>query len=338
VSDTLARRALLLALVPVAVGLSSCRSRPKVVEPPPAPAKVHLPPPTEVPAGRSFVVAAAGDIAGRSNRHLETAALLLELHEKQRLAAILTLGDLVYPRGEYHDFLAYYHPSWGHPALRPLTRPVPGNHEYDQGRSDARGYFDYWNGPDAEFGQAGQRGLGYYSFELGDWHLIAVNSSDSCRKIPCMAGSAMHTWLVNDLRETTKKCVLAYWHHPRFQVGSAHKSNAAMAPIWDALYEARADVVLTGHEHNFQQLAPLDRQGRPDRDRGIRSFVVGTGGAYPYRNFDHRQLPGAGEVTMAQQAGVLVLTLEPGAYSWRFIAVVRGSAGRVLFQGREDCR
>jgi acid phosphatase type 7 len=337
VSSRLTPRALLVLALAL-VGIASCQRPRRKVEQPPEPAKVHVPAPSEVPAGRSFVVAAAGDIAGRSNRHLETAALLLELHEKAPLAAILALGDLAYPRGEYHDFLAYYHPSWGHPALRPLTRPVPGNHEYNQGRSDARGYFDYWNGPDVQHGQAGERGLGYYSFDLGDWHLIAVNTSDGCRRVPCVAGSAMHTWLVADLRENTKKCVLAYWHHPRFQLGTAHKSNATVAPIWDALYQARADVVLSGHEHNFQQLARLNREGKRDADSGIRSFVVGTGGAYPYRNFDHRQVPGAGEVTMAQQAGVLVLTLEPGAYRWRFIAVVRGASGRVLFEGQEECR
>jgi hypothetical protein len=184
----------------------------------------------------------------------------------------------------------------------------------------------------------GERGLGYYSFDLGDWHLIALNTSDGCRRVPCAVGSAMHTWLVADLRQNTKKCVLAYWHHPRFQLGTAHKSNVAVAPLWDALYQARADVVLSGHEHNFQQLARLDRKGKRDADSGIRSFVVGTGGAYPYRNFDLRQVPGAGEVTMAQQVGVLVLTLEPGAYRWRFIAVVRGGSGRVLFEGQEECR
>jgi hypothetical protein len=316
-----------------------CRDRRAPVrEAPPPASQVHVPPPAAVPAGRSFVVAAAGDISGRANRHVETAALLLELAEKEHLAAILPLGDLAYPRGELHDFLAHYHPSWGHPALRPLTRPVPGNHEYDQGRSDARGYFDYWNGPDRDFGQAGERGLGYYSFDLGDWHLLAVNSSDGCRSVPCARGSAMHQWLVADLKANTKKCVLAYWHHPRFQLGAIHKSGPQMAAIWDALYDAGADVVLSGHEHNFQELRPLDKQGRVDMQHGIRSFVVGTGGAYPYRTIDHRQVPGAGEATLTAQPGVLVLTLEPGTYSWRFVAVVRGAAGKTLIEGRDQCR
>jgi hypothetical protein len=300
--------------------------------------QVQMPPPSQIPVGRSFVVAAAGDIAGRSNRHVETAALLLAVHERERLAAILPLGDLVYPRGEYHDFLAYYHPSWGHPALRPITRPVPGNHEYDQGRSDAHGYFDYWNGPGKQVGQAGQRGLGYYSFDVGDWHLVAINTSDRCRKIPCDPAAPMHRWLVEDLRRNTKKCVLAYWHHPRFQVGAYHKDTPKVGPIWDALWEARADVVLSGHDHNFQQLAPLDRDGRIDREGGIRSFVIGTGGAFPYVAFDHAPHPNVAEVTLTQQIGVLLLTLQPGEYQWRFVSAARGSAGRVLAQGSDRCR
>jgi acid phosphatase type 7 len=292
--------------------------------------------PTAVPAGRGFVVAAAGDIAGRMNRQSESAALLLALHEREHLAAILTLGDLVYPRGEYHDFLAYYHPSWGHPALRPLTRPVPGNHEYAQGRSDADGYFDYWNGPGERFGQAGERGLGYYSYDIGDWHLVAVNSSDQCRKVPCTPGTLMHSWLVQDLRASSKRCQLAYWHHPRFQVG-AHKDAPRVQPIWDALHDAGVDVVLVGHDHNYQQLAPLDKDGRHQPGRGIRSFVVGTGGAGPYITFTPEDHPGVVEQLITQQVGVLLLTLEPGAYAWRFVAATRGGGAQVLAQGRDVC-
>jgi acid phosphatase type 7 len=298
--------------------------------------QLSVAPPTEVPPGRSFVVAAAGDIAGRMNRQGESAALLLGLHQRERLAAILPLGDLVYPRGEYHDFLAYYAPSWGHPTLRPLTRPVPGNHEYDQGRSDADGYFDYWNGPGQRFGQGGERGLGYYSYDLGDWHMVAINSSDQCRKIPCTPGSLLHSWLVQDLRASRKRCQLAYWHHPRFQVG-AHRDAPRVQPLWEALYDAGADVVLTGHDHNFQQLAPLDRAGRPEPGRGIRSFVVGTGGASPYVNFTPDDHPGAVERLITQRVGVLVLTLEPDAYAWRFVAVASGGQAQVLAEGRDVC-
>jgi hypothetical protein len=270
------------------------------------------------------------------NGQRATAKLLLALREREPLAAILPLGDLQYPRGAYADFMAYYHPSWGQPALRAITRPVPGNHEYDQGRSDARGYFDYFNGPDQRSGPAGERGKGYYSYELGSWHLVALNSSNGCRRVSCVPGSTMHTWLVRDLASTSKKCVLAYWHHPRFQMGN-HADNQAVAPLWDALYDAGADVVLTGHDHNFQQLARLDKRGALDPARGIRSFVVGTGGAPPYTRFDESLHPGAGETMLSRRAGVLLLTLEPTAYHWRFMAA--GTLeGRVLAQGRDTCR
>jgi hypothetical protein len=281
------------------------------------------------------IIAAAGDIAGRVNRHRSTSKLLMNLARREPLAALLVLGDLQYPTGAYQDFVTYYQPTWGQPLLRDITHPVPGNHEYDQGRSDASGYFDYFNGPDQPTGQAGDRGKGYYSFDLGEWHLVALNSSDGCRRVPCAVGSAMHTWLVRDLQNTRKKCVLAYWHHPRFQIGY-HPDSSVVAPLWNALYDARADVVLNGHDHNFQALARLDKRGHLD-PQGIRSFVVGTGGAPAYVRFNQSLHPGAGETILANRAGVLLMTLEPGAYRWRFVAAETPD-GRVLAQGRDVCR
>jgi hypothetical protein len=334
------RSGLLATLLMLPALLVACQcSRSNRWRPPATASEPPLAPPSAPPlSGAPIVVAAAGDIAGRVNRQQQTAGLLLRVAGRERLAAILPLGDLVYPRGEYHDFLAYYHPSWGQPTLRALTRPVPGNHEYDQGRSDARGYFDYWNGPGRDTGPAGQRGVGYYSYDIGDWHLIALNTSDGCRQIPCAPGSPMHSWLARDLKATSKRCVLAYWHHPRFQMGTAHKDNPRVAPLWNLLYDARADVVLTGHDHNFQQLAPLDKRGRPDPERGIRSFVVGTGGAYPYVGLDPHQHPGAAEAMFSQQVGVLLLTLEAASYSWRFLAADGTPDGRVMAKGSDSCR
>jgi acid phosphatase type 7 len=289
-------------------------------------------------AGRTehVVIAAAGDIAGKINHHRATAGLLMNLARREPLAALLVLGDLQYPAGAYEDFLAHYHPTWGQPLLRDITRPVPGNHEYDQGRSDASGYFDYFNGPSQPTGPAGERGKGYYSFDLGAWHLVALNSSDGCRRVPCAVGSAMHSWLVQDLAKNDKRCVLAYWHHPRFQIGH-HADSSVVAPLWNALHDARADVVLNGHDHNFQQLARLDKNGRLDPDGGIRSFVVGTGGAPAYVRFKQSLHPGRGETILANRAGVLLLTLEPASYHWRFVAAETPD-GRVLAQGRDDCR
>ena len=329
----------LAAALATAGGCRQSEPSPPVKAVPPLALVVAPPRPSRAPdaaTAETFVIAAAGDIAGRINRQKATATLLLALRDREPLAAILPLGDLQYPSGEYADFLAYYDSSWGHPALRAITRPVPGNHEYDQGRSDARGYFDYFNGPDRMNGPAGERDKGYYSYDLGAWHLVALNSSDGCRRVPCQPGSAMHSWLLRDLGLTGKKCVLAYWHHPRFQVGN-HADIQAVAPLWDALYDARADVVLNGHDHNFQQLARLDKRGELDPERGIRSFVIGTGGAPAYTRFDESLHPGAGEVVLAGRAGVLLLTLEPDAYRWRFVAA-DGGKGRVVAQGRDVCR
>jgi hypothetical protein len=297
-----------------------------------------MPPATPEAPGSTFLIAAAGDIAGRLNRQDLTAELLLGLRAQAGLAAVLALGDLQYPRGEYHDFLAYYDPTWGVPVLKAITRPVPGNHEYDQGRSNADGYFDYFNGRGKEDGPAGARGLGYYSFDMGDWHFIALNSSDGCQRVSCARGSPMHRWLVADLAATTKKCVLAYWHHPRFQQGVYHRDLPQIAPLWDALYDAHADVVLSGHDHNFQQLAPLDKKGALDPEHGIRSFVVGTGGALPYLEFDERLHPGASENHLSARPGVLALALEPGAYRWKFLGARGGPSGEVLAEGRDVCR
>jgi hypothetical protein len=315
---------------PAASGGATVAEAPKVVPSPAAP--------TAEAAGatRPILIAAAGDIAGRANRHAETARLLLELNRRTPLDAVLTLGDLQYPRGDLHDFLAFYDPSWGQPPLRGLTHPVPGNHEYDQGRTEAGGYFDYFNGVGQWSGQAGDRDKGYYSFDLGAWHLVAINSSDSCHRIPCAPGSPMYRWLADDLASTKKKCVLAYWHHPRFQIGASHGDNRAIAPIWNLLVDAGAEVVLAGHDHNFQQLVRLGKDGLPSPG-GVRSFVVGTGGAGAYPTFDEREHPGAAETRFSRRVGVLLLTLTPEDFSWRFVASNGTPAGETLAAGRDEC-
>jgi hypothetical protein len=263
---------------------------------------------------------------------------MLDRIERRPVAAILALGDLQYPRGDYHDFLADYDSTWGHPAIVARTRPVPGNHDYGQGTSDGDGYFDYFNGRGQRAGRAGERGKGYYSFDLGDWHFVALNTNDACRRVPCGAGSAMHRWLEADLAANQRPCVLAYFHHPRFLRGAVHDDEPAVAALWDALYDAGVELVLAGHEHNYQQLKPLDKKGRVDEARGIRSFVVGTGGARLYRGWARSDGLELLEARTADHHGVLELTLGPGQYAWTFLGLDAFGPARAIAQGEGRCR
>ncbi len=292
--------------------------------------------PTVAP-GAPFMIAAAGDIAGQGHAQRLTASLLLTLLARADLKAVLALGDTQYPAGSYRDYLSYYAPTWGVPAIKSITHPVPGNHEYDQGDSDADGYFDYFNGVGQAQGMAGDRNKGWYSFDIGDWHFIALNTSDGCHKVRCDPGSPMHTWLLRDLAATHSKCVLAYFHHPRFLRGDVHADERRVAPLWNALFDAHADVVLSGHEHNFQQLAPLDKNGATDNQHGIRSFVVGTGGANLYTD-PGRAHRGAIEKIQLDAFGVLALQLKPTAYNWRFVTATRDGQGTVTATGEDGCR
>jgi acid phosphatase type 7 len=199
------------------------------------------------PAGEA-VILAAGDIACSGCAQQKTATLLADLSGGGRTAAILPLGDEAYSDGSLSDFEANYAPSWGVPALLALSHPVPGNHEY--GETKGEGYFDYFNGAGAATGIAGTRGEGYYSFDVGAWHLVALNSSDGCDAVACGVGSPQHAWLTADLAAHPARCTLAYWHNPRFQGGGETGEEDDIAPLWDALHDAGADVVISAHEHN----------------------------------------------------------------------------------------
>jgi acid phosphatase type 7 len=272
--------------------------------------------------GEGVVVAAAGDIACGGCAQDATAGLLENLLQTQRLAAVLPIGDEAYASGLLSEFEAYYRPSWGRPELLALTHPVPGNHEYVD--TIAAGYFDFFDGPGKMTGIAGPRGGGYYSFDVGGWHVIALNTSDECQWVSCAAGSPQHQWLVADLAAHPTACTLAFWHHPRFQAGMVSGETAAAAPLWDALFDAGADVVLNGHEHGYQQLAPLNKAGEADPVRGIRTFVVGTGGGDYDTTFGGPRM-GALEASLVGVHGILQLTLRPQSYDWRFIPVGSGT-------------
>jgi hypothetical protein len=264
------------------------------------------------------VIATAGDIACAGCAQAATADLLEQLLQTRHLAAVLPLGDEAYASGSLTEFQSFYSPSWGRPELLALTHPIPGNHEYVD--TIAAGYFDFFDGRGDSTGIAGPRGEGYYSFDVGGWHLIALNTSDNCRWVSCDAGSPQHQWLVADLAAHPTTCTLAFWHHPRFQAGTISGEATAAAPLWDALFDAGAEVVLNGHEHGYQQLAPLNKAGEVDAARGIRTFVVGTGGGDYDTTFGGPRA-GALEAKVVGTHGVLELTLRSNAYDWRFIAV-----------------
>jgi hypothetical protein len=254
--------------------------------------------------GPDPVVVGAGDIAVCGpNDDSATAKLLSHMPD----ATIVTLGDNAYEDGSSADFANCYDPTWG--RFKARTRPAVGNHEYQT--PGASGYFDY-------FGKAaGKPDEGYYSYDLGDWHVVSLNSM--CNRVGgCGPGSPMVRWLKDDLADDPSRCTLAYFHHPLFSSGSEHGNNPYMRPVWDVLYAADADVVLNGHEHVYERFAPQDPGARGDPERGIREFVVGTGGAPLYAFLPPK--PNS-QVRNADTHGVIKLTLHPDGYDWRFVPV-----------------
>src|SRR5918992_5562750 len=261
-------------------------------------------PATSLKSASPPVVAAAGGIAACYSEGDEAPAELLEDIE----GTVLTLGDNVYPHGTAENFRECYEPSWG--EFKGRTKPSVGNHEYET--PGASGYFGYFGAA------AGDPGEGYYSYDRGGWHVVALNSN--CEEVGgCDASSPQARWLEEDLAANEDEaCTLAYFHHPLFASGEEHSSSPEVKPLWEALYAADADVVLNGHEHNYERFAPQDGEGEADPERGIREFVVGTGGNGRYPILD----PIANsEVHNDDAYGVLQLTLRPNAYGWEFVPV-----------------
>jgi hypothetical protein len=258
--------------------------------------------PTPTPSTGDPVVAVAGDIADDGNGDSGTAQVVQRINPDR----VLTVGDGAYPDGALADYKSWYDPTWG--AFKAKTRPAPGNHDYHT--SGAPGYFDYFDGAGVASGPAGDRGKGYYSFDLGSWHLIALNNY-----VPMSAGSAQETWLKADLA-AHPGCTLAYWHEPRFTSGAEHANSTSTAPLWNDLYAAGADVVVNGHNHQYERFARQNPQGGADPANGIREFVAGTGGAGLY-SFGTIQ-PNS-EVRNGITHGVLKLTLHPSSYEWQFV-------------------
>jgi hypothetical protein len=267
--------------------------------------------------GDGVTVLAAGDIArcGRGRAAHSGAAATARLLEGLT-GTILALGDLAYEDGKLVEFRRCYAPTWGRHKDR--TYPVPGNHDYGRGKSDAAGYFAYWGA------RAGNPDEGFYSFELADWHLIALNSN-----IEAGPGSAQDEWLARDLAAAKARCILAFWHHTPFS--SARRPNdARMRPLLRRLHGAGVSVILAGHDHFYERFAAQDPDGRLDPERGFRAFTVGTGGA---RRYEFGEIETNSRFQYAEAWGVLRLVLHPRRYDWEFVTV----DGRRLDRGSGPC-
>jgi acid phosphatase type 7 len=292
------------------------------------------------PRGADPVVAAAGDVAcdpgndrfaiglgtATACHMLQTSDLLMRMD----LSAIAVLGDVQYEDGAYDKFLRSFDITWG--RLKSLMRPAVGNHEYRVW--GAAGYFDYFNGIGRHDGPAGPRDGGYYSYDVGEWHVVVLNSQCSHAgvddgRVDCAAGSPQERWLRADLAANPSRCTLAYWHHP--MLSSGVRFNPAVQPLWQALYDAGVDVLLTGHDHGYERFAPMDANAARDGARGVRQFVVGTGGKSLQ---DATALQPYSEVRDDATFGVLKLTLEPDAYTWEFVPE---PGATFTDQGANDC-
>lgn len=312
------RRRPLTALAALALLVASCgaddpQGAATTTTAPPSTTSTPAPPTTApatttttaaAPPAEPVTLLAAGDIASCESDGDEATAALLD-----RLAGtIAPLGDLAYDRGSRDEYARCFAPSWGRHTAR--MRPAPGNHDY--GTGDAAAYFEHF-GP-----AAGEPGEGWYAYDLGSWRVIALNSV--CWEVDgCGAGSPQDAWLRAELaRHADRRCTLAYFHHAPFSSGRLHGGEPTARPLVDALYDGGVDVVLTGHEHHYERLGRLDPSGGLDAERGIRHFVVGTGGNRLYP-FDEPHP--SSEARFGDGYGVLRLELGDGEYAWEFVGV-----------------
>lgn len=251
-----------------------------------------------------MVAAGAGDICDSTPRDCgRTSDLVVELNP----TLVFTTGDNAYNSGTLGEYSTRYAPNWG--RFKDLTSPTPGNHDYLT--AGASGYFDYFNGVGAQTGPAGDRSRGYYSFDLGEWHFIALNTMSSG-----VVSTAQLDWLEQDLAANTKPCTAAFFHHPLLSRG-VYGGSASVKPVYDRLYAAKADLVLVGHDHNYQRYARMSPALVAASD-GLRQVIVGTGGRDLYKlNGTHPLLESAQDHTW----GVLKLTLTATGYDGEFLPV-----------------
>ena len=284
---------------PTAV-LAQAPSRPPTDQP------KHVQAPKKRLPDRAFVLVGAGDIAScQDPEGAQATAKLIE----QIPGTVFAAGDLAYEKGSPEEFKNCYDPAWG--RFKDRTKPALGNHEYVD--STASGYFQYWGR------LAGPPGKGYYSYDLGDWHIVVLNTNCDAKDLGgCAAGSPQETWLKEDLAKHPNACILAYGHHALFSSGvfKSHAVHPELKRLWEDLYAAHASLVLAGHEHSYERFAPQDPEGQADPKNGIREIVAGTGG----RSHDLLGFAAPNsEIRDWDTFGVLKLTLSPRKYAWQFI-------------------
>ena len=294
-------------------------------------------------------LAVSGDIGGEgcsppwySTCSVQTAPLIDAVDPD----AVQTVGDNAYPNGTMANFNSNYDPYYG--PFKSITKPAPGNHEYLDDPNlpgtdaDAGCYFHYFNGGTGpgdpclpnSIGSAGDPTKGYYSYDLGNWHLIVLNSSTGCgatAPVACDATSAQYQWLQNDLTGSTATCTGVSWHHPRWTRGGGRPGDTDLTAIWDLLYDKGVDLVFVGHDHNYQRFAPQNKVGVSDPTNGIREFIVGTGGASFHKvpedqvgqsNLEKAQPleDSSGNLVGEAANGILAVTLRPTGYNWEFVS------------------
>jgi hypothetical protein len=250
-------------------------------------------------ASEPAVWVGAADIARCNRRESELTARLLD----QMAGTVFTAGDHAYPHGGAWEFIECYGLTWGRHRAR--TRPAPGNHDYDA--PGAAPYFKYFGD------NAGPPGRGYYSYDIGSWHIVSLNSN----RVAESWGAAQEKWLRADLQANRSRCVAAYWHHPRFSSGSKYGDHPHMDPLYRILYEHRVSVLIAGHDHHYERFVSQDPDGKADT-RGVRQFVVGTGGG---RLYSIGKIKPNSEARNAVAHGVIKLTLYPDRYDWEFVPV-----------------
>jgi acid phosphatase type 7 len=247
-------------------------------------------------AGPPATLVGAGDIAICGSPGAEQTARLLD----GIAGTVFTAGDNTYPSGTATSFLECYEPTWGRHKAR--TRPAPGNHDYDV--PGAAPYYDY-------FGDNAGDGRGYYSYKLGAWLILSLNSN-----VPAQQGSQQYEWVKSELSSHGGKCALAYWHHPVITSGP-NGDNPHMRAMWELMAQQKVDVVMSGHDHLFERFAPMSGDLSRAPAGGVRLFIVGTGGAKPYTSVSGR----AASEIRASVWGVLKLTLRNDDYEWEFLSV-----------------